>query len=96
MEPKFRYRVESRGYYIPQFYNQQEEKWEDFTVKLVYGQLANIAHYLSTYTDQWAFKPSRGQKEEDRIVFFENEIKVCAFLGAAKYFYTENAKEFQP
>lgn len=96
MELKFRYTVESRGYYIPQFYNQQEEKWVNFTVKLVYGQLAGIAQDLSTYNSQWAFKASKGQKEEDRTVFFENEIKVCAFLGAAKYFYTEYTKEFQP
>lgn len=95
---KFRYRIESRGLYIPQFL--AGEEWKDFTVSVVTGQLQTIAEILGKYNsfghNYWHFRPDSGQNLGDMSVFFENELKVCAFLGAAKAFFSDRTKEFEP
>lgn len=95
---KLRYRIEERGYYIPQYFDEKTEKWVDFKAKHVTGELRLIAIYLgksdSWGANIWHFKPINKENNGDMAVFFDNELKVCAFLGAAKTFFSNRTKEF--
>jgi hypothetical protein len=95
---KLRYRIEGRGWYIPQFQNKKEE-WIDICVKHVLknSQLEDVAYQLGEY-QAWEgrlyhFKPNKGESKEDMQIIFKNEIKCAAFLGAFKLYYSERTKE---
>lgn len=96
---KLRYRIESRGYFIPQYSNKEEE-WKDFLVKHVTGELREIAQALGKYrsysSNAWHFTPNKDEKIEDMSLFFQSELKACAFLGSAKVFFSDRTKEFEP
>ena len=95
---KLRYRIESRGWYIPQYLLEETEKWTDFQVGHISGELVKIAKNLGKYgysSITWHFSPRKGEKEEAMSLCFETELKVCAFLGAAKIFFSERIKEIE-
>ena len=100
---KLRYRIEGRGWYIPQYFSTKTEEWKDFTLGDL-GSKHNLIHDIAWSLgkgDRWGgniyhFNPSeRGDKKEDMSLIFENELKVCAFLGAAKVHYSERTKEVE-
>lgn len=96
---KLRYRVESRGWYIPQFLN-KEDKWVDFKVMNIpkNSEIYDIAFRLGEYESwgdrTWHFRPRKEDKIEDMSLIFKTEILVCSFLGAAKLYFSERTKEF--
>lgn len=97
MDLKFRYRIDANGYYVPQ-YQGIGDKWFDFTVGQTTGELQKIAVNLSVSTgysgrNVWHYI-SEDEDVEEMPVFFTSEVKVAAYLGAAKVFFGERVKDF--
>src|SRR5690606_6398561 len=98
---KLRYRIESRGWYIPQ-YQKKDDSWEDFKLKDLGDentQIHNIAYSLGE-SEKWGghiyhFTPNKKEDKKNMSLIFKNELKVCAFLGAAKIYYSERIKEIE-
>jgi hypothetical protein len=99
---KLRYRIEDRGWYIPQYFSIKTEEWKDFKLGDL-GSKHNLIHdiaYRLGESDRWNgntyhFNPNGKHKKEDMPLIFKNELKVCAFLGAAKIHYGERTKEVE-
>ena len=96
---KLRYRITSTGWYVPQYLTKQDV-WEDFVVKNLGYEIKEIAVDLGDREDRWEplwhMTPDRKDKTktvEDMPLIFKTELKVCAFLGAAKINYSERTKE---
>jgi len=98
---KFRYRLENRGWFIPQ-YKRTDGFWTDVPLKRLGGsgsELHRIAYSLGR-PKKWGgssynFSPNKGESEQDCPVYFETEMKCFAFLGALKLSLNqETTKEF--
>lgn len=101
---KLRYRIETRGWYVPQYLNKSNNEWTDFTYKDLGGketQLHTLAIDLG-HSTKWDvvyhFAPLKkeNQKLEDMSLIFKTEIKVCAFLGATSVYFSKRIKDFEP
>ena len=97
-----RYRVDLRGWYVPQFKMKEEDEWQDFKRKHL-GEESCEIHRLAydlgvtigRFGDKvYHYKPIDGQKEEEMSLVFNTEIKVCAFLGAATIVYSQRVHNF--
>ena len=89
---KLGYRNNSRGLFIPQFFDNENKEWVDIKLKHLGGEsneLHKIAFALGRNTkwsgNQYYFYPEKGDDENEMVLFFENEYKIYAFLGAFKY-----------
>lgn len=103
---ELRYRVESRGWRIPQFKNVKTGEWEDIT----YGHLGKktdplhlIARKLAEATEislslrydlQYHFTPEKKSEIDDESVIFKDDIYVAAFLGAVTVAYKTRTFDF--
>jgi hypothetical protein len=95
---KLRYRITTSGWYVPQYLT-KEDIWEDFVVKNLGYEIKEIVIALAhqnRWDITWHMKPDKNdktQKVDDMPLIFKTELKVCAFLGAAKINYSERTKE---
>jgi hypothetical protein len=96
---KLRYRITTSGWYVPQYLT-KEDIWEDFVVKNLGYEIKEIVIALGDIEGRWEplwhMTPDRKdktQKVDDMPLIFKTELKVCAFLGAAKINYSERTKE---
>jgi len=93
---KLRYRITAAGWYVPQYLT-KKDIWEDFVVKDLGYEIKEIAKALGGEVDRWNtiwhMTPDKTQKVDDMSLIFKTELKVCAFLGAAKINYSERTKE---
>ena len=96
---KLRYRITSTGWYVPQYLT-KDDVWQDFIVKDLGLEIKEIAVALGDRENKWEpawhMTPDRKDKTqtvEDMPLIFKTELKVCAFLGAAKINYSERTKE---
>jgi hypothetical protein len=96
---KLRYRITSTGWYVPQ-YLLKDNAWQDFLVKDLGVEIKEIVIALGGDVDRWNtiwhMTPDRKDKTqtvEDMPLIFKTELKVCAFLGAAKMNYSDRTKE---
>jgi hypothetical protein len=94
---KLRYRIDTNGYYIPQ-YQGQDELWIDFIKSNISGEMYSLCESLGEEAkfsgNIWHFRAKKIEDERNMAVFFTSELKVCAFLGAAKTFFRHRIKEF--
>ena len=98
---KFRYRIDSRGWHIPQYLNSKDE-WLDFKLDDLGDSstlIRDIAFRLGK-SSSWGktvyyYTAKLGEKEEDMSLIFEDELKVTAFLGAAKVYFGKRIKEVE-
>jgi hypothetical protein len=97
---KLRYRITGYGWYVPQFLL-EDNTWQDFLVWNLGEEIKEIVIALadrdSKWEPLWHMTPDRNdktQKVDDMPLIFKTELKVCAFLGAAKINYSERTKEF--
>jgi hypothetical protein len=95
---KLRYRITPVGWYVPQYLT-KNDVWEDFVVKELGPEIKKIAIALA-HQNRWDItwhmtpdKNNKTQKVDDMPLIFKTELKVCAFLGAAKINYSERTKE---
>ena len=95
---KYGYRVTSGGVYVPQ-YQGEDGKWNDILLKHL-GSENSALHRLAEKLGKemrWAgpqyyFQPGTGEKIDDMAVFFQNEMLVCAFLGAARFAWSTGTR----
>lgn len=94
---KLRY-VRTGKVYVPQYQLDNEDEWNNFKSKEFRGKnptlLGRVSEKLSSLQDG-GFKGRfwMDNDPEDRVCFTEDHL-VCAFLGAAKSFYSRDIKEF--
>lgn len=95
---KYGYRVTQAGVYVPQ-YEDKDGKWNDILVKhlgsenaSLYRLVLNLGKDLRWAGPQYHFQPRTGEKKEDMALFFQNEMSVCAFLGAAKFVWSNETR----
>ena len=95
---KYGYRVTQSGVYVPQ-YEYKNGKWNDILLKHIGSEntalhqlVAKIGKEMRWAGTQYYFQPGTGDKREDMALFFQNEILVCAFLGAAKFLWSTGTR----
>ena len=96
---KLRYRITQAGWYVPQYLT-KKDVWEDFVVKDLGIEIRKIAVALGDRENRWEptwhMTPDKKDKTQlvvDMPLIFKTELKVSAFLGAAKINYSERTKE---
>ena len=90
---KLRYIIDGT-HYIPQFYNNTENKWMDFKVEHVQREMLAICRSLGDLQLPSRWGDGQWYYESGKQVFFTKEMFVMAFLGAASVFYNSKLKEF--
>lgn len=97
---KLRYR-KSNDFYIPQYQSTDDSEWNDFLVKNITDQLAQICQAIGDLQCPRRWEPGqwhsedKGKNRGDQTVFFTKEMYVMAFLGAAKSVYNTQTVEFK-
>lgn len=103
---ELRYRVERRGWRIPQYKNTKTGEWEDVTYRhlgkkgeplhQIARQLANATQNVLglRYPPQYHFKPDRKSEIYGESIIFKDDIYVAAFLGAITVAYKTRTFDF--
>lgn len=95
---KFGYRITQSGVYVPQF-EDKDGKWNDILLKhlgsentALHRLVLRLGKEMRWAGPQYYFEPRTGEKREDMALFFQNEMLVCAFLGAAKFAWSTETR----
>lgn len=103
---ELRYRIENRGWRIPQFKHVDTGEWTDIAYKHL-GKKRDPLHQIAIklaeasqasmdlrFAPQYYFSPTGGDSKDDESIIFKDDVYVSAFLGAVTIAYKNRTFDF--